>query len=146
MVLATIIPSVVSQMYLENASYKLITIRDVSEVEKLANEKYFNVQYFDVENDKAGTFVTSRTTGKHNSNLDFELFLVCPFENTDIGIWYGVDYKKRISNGLSDADKEREYRQFIKESELDFLNKNLNIVGYFERLRASDDLDGFWTP
>lgn len=143
MVLAVVIPSVVSQMYLEKVAYELIIVRNVSEIENYENEKYFAVQYFDAKNDKSGAFVTSRTTGRNNDKLNFELFFVCPFEDTNAGIWYGIDYKKSISNGLGDDQKQSEYRSFISESELAFSNKNLKPVGYFERLRPSDDLDGY---
>lgn len=142
MAAAMAIPIVISQKYIEKSSFDLIEISSISKVKDLANEKYFKITSFDVDQNSSLPYITARTSGRNNDNLIFFLYLACPFEETN-SIWYGVEYKKNLSNRISEQRKNSEYSTFLNQSEKEFKTYNFQDVEYFERLGYSDDRDGF---
>ena len=135
-------PIIVSQDYLEKASYDLIKTSSAEQVKDFKQEKYFEIETFVVNRNHSLPYVTARTSGKNNQDLIFYLYLSCPFGNTS-DLWYGVKYNKRISNFMSDSSKDSEYRHFANRSERDFRKYDFHQVKYFEKLGYSDDRDGF---
>ena len=142
MVAAIAVPIIISQNYIKKSSFDLNEITSISKIKELKNEKYFKITSFDIDHNSSLPFVTARTSGKNNNNLNFSLYLACPFENTN-SIWYGVEYKKNVSNRINEQRKNSEYRTFINKSEKEFKTYNFEDVEYFERLGYSDDRDGF---
>lgn len=142
MAIAIAAPIIVSQNYVEKASFDLISISNVYETKNHSNEKYFDFKSFQVDKDASLPYVTARAFGKNNEHLIFYLYFACPFENSD-NIWYGVVYSKKLSNYISDDEKDAEYRNFIEKSESEFNTYNFQNVKYFEKLGYSDERDGF---
>ena len=142
MVITMAIPIIISQDYIEKSSFDLNEIASVSKVKELKKEKYFKITSFDVNHNSSLPYVTARTSGKNNSDLNFYLYLACPFDDTN-SIWYGVEYKKNLSNRLSEQKKNAEYRSFINTSQKEFKTYNFKDVTYLERLGYSDERDGF---
>lgn len=142
MVVAITCPLIVSQIYLEKASFELVSVSRVDEVAKHPSEKYFKVESFAVNQSARLPFATSRTSGKNNEHLTFYLYLSSPFEQSE-QLWYGVRYKKRISNRMGKSEKNTAYQRFVVESEQKFDAYNFQAVQYFEQLGYSDDRDGF---
>ena len=135
-------PIIVSQNYLEKASFDLVSIYSPYEAKNQTNEKYFNINSFQVDKNGSLPYVTARTSGRNNESLNFYLYLACPFESSD-NVWYGVEYSKNLSNRISDNKKNTEYRSFIEKSEREFSTYNFHEVKYFEKLGYTDDRDGF---
>lgn len=135
-------PIIISQNYIEKSSFDLIQINSLEEIKELKKEKYFKINYFEIDRNSSLTFSTSRTSGRYNDNLNFYRYFACPFKFSQ-SIWYGIEFKKNLSNRISDATKNSEYRRFIKKSTKDFDNYNFNDVTYFEKLGNSDKRDGF---
>lgn len=135
-------PIIISQNYIEKSSFDLNEISSISKVKELKNEKYFKITSFDINQKSSLPYVTARTSGRNNGNLSFYLYIVCPFEDTN-SIWYGVEYKRNLSNRISEQRKNSEYRTFLNKSESEFKTYNFQDVKYFERLGYSDDRDGF---
>lgn len=142
MVAAMAAPIIVSQNYLEKASFDLVSISSPYEAKNEKNEKYFDIRSFQVSKNTSLSYVTARTSGKNNDNLNFYLYLACPFENSD-NVWYGVEYTKNLSNRISDNKKDKEYRNFLQKSEREFHTYDFQNAKYFEKLGYSDDRDGF---
>lgn len=142
MAAAMAVPIIISQNYIEKSSFDLNDISSISEVRELKQEKYFRVASFDVNQKSSLPYVTARTSGRNNDNLNFYLYLACPFDGAN-SIWYGVEYKKNLSNRISEQRKNSEYRTFLNKSEKEFETYNFQDVKYFERLGYSDDRDGF---
>ena len=142
MAAAIAVPIIISQNYIEKSSFDLNEISSISKVKELKNEKYFKITSFDIDHNSSLSYVTSRTSGRNNDKLNFYLYLACPFENTN-AIWYGVEYKKNLSNRINEQRKNSEYRNFLNKSEKEFNTYNFQDVKYFERLGYSDDRDGF---
>ena len=139
---AIAVPIIVSQDYIEKASFNLMSIDNVFDTENHSNEKYFEINSFSIGKNASLPYVTARTSGRNNDNLNFYLYLACPFENTD-NIWYGVEYSKNLSNRISDDKKDIEYRSFLEKSEKEFDTYDFQNVKYFEKLGYSDDRNGF---
>jgi len=142
MVFAIGIPLFLSQDYLLKSMYDLKEVSSVSEIATLTNEKYFKVRAFTVDQEASVPYVTSRVSGRHNTDLDFELYLACPFKFTE-NIWYGVQYSKRTSNRGTKERKNIAYKTFINVSQRRFEKYNFRDIRYFEKLGYSDDSDGF---
>ena len=142
MAMAVAIPIIVSQVYIEKASFELISINNIGEVNNYDKEKYFTIRSFGIEKNATTSYATSKTSGKWNRRLNFNLYLANPFENTK-NIWYGVTYKENLSNKLSNDKKNSVYKHFINKSLKDFDTYNFQNVAFFEKLFLSDDRNGF---
>ena len=132
---AIAVPIIVSQNYIEKASFDLVSISSPYEGPKnQTNEKYFDISSFQVAKNASLPYVTARTSGRNNDNLNFYLYVACPFENSD-NVWYGVEYSKNLSNRISDDKKAIQmYRSFIEKSEREFETYDFQNVKYFEKL------------
>jgi rhomboid protease GluP len=142
MAAAIAVPIIISQNYIEKSSYDLIQIDSLEKIKELKKEKYFKIDYFEIDRNSSLTFSTSRTSGRYNDNLNFYRYFACPFKFSK-SIWYGIEFKKSISNRVSDVTKNSEYKQFIKNSTKKINVYNFNDVTYFEKLGNSDKRDGF---
>lgn len=60
-------------------------------------------------------------------------------------IWLGIKYAKTISNRFDPSEKEYASRKFLKESEEDFLQKDVSVFQYLERLGNSNDKENYIT-
>lgn len=65
------------------------------------------------------------------------------FESDTINAWLGVLYMDRISNRLSDEEKENLFQSFTEQSQRDFEYTDLSKFIYLKRQSYSDDLDEF---
>ncbi len=142
MAVAMAVPIIISQNYIEKSSFDLIQINSIEKIKELKKEKYFKIDHFEIDRNSSLSFSTSRTSGKYNDNLNFYRYFASPFKFTK-SIWYGIEFDKSLSNHVSDATKNSEYRQFIKKSTIDFNIYDFNDVTYFEKLGNSDKRDGF---
>jgi len=142
MSLAITAPIVVSQNYIEKASYDLVRLNHSHEVTNYSDQKYFDIHSFDVAHYASLPYVTARTSGKNNDKLTFYLYLASPLRNC-ANVWFGVEYKERLSNRLSDDKKDSEYRSFIEKSKKEFESYDFQDVSYFEKLGYSDERDGY---
>lgn len=142
MAAAIAVPIIISQNYIEKSSFDLNEISSISKVKELKNEKYFKINSFEIDQSSSLPYATARTSGRNNENLYFYLYLASPFKNTT-SIWYGVKYKKSVSNRENEQRKNSEYRSFLNKSERRFDTFNFQEVDYFEKLGYSDDRDGY---
>ncbi|MFD0836427.1 rhomboid family intramembrane serine protease [Mariniflexile aquimaris] len=142
MAAAIAVPIIISQNYIEKSSFDLIKIQKVEEIQKFRNEKYFDIYSFEVDRKASLSYSTSRTSGRYNNDLNFYRYFASPFKYSN-SIWYGIEFKKNLSNRVSDAIKNLEYRKFIINSKRDFNIYDFNNVTYFEKLGNSDKRDGF---
>ncbi len=88
MAAAIAVPIIVSQTYIEKASFDLVSITNAYETKSQSDEKYFDISSFRVDKNASLAYVTARTSGRNNDNLNFYLYLSCPFE---IPIMFGME-------------------------------------------------------
>ncbi len=143
MALAMAIPLIITQNYIKSASFQLVEVNELIEIEEQNREKYFSINTFEVNHSAALPYPTARTSGRHNDNLTYTLFFACPFEGDQANFWYGVEYKKGLSNNLDDAEKQKIYEAFIDTSLKSFQAYDFHAVSYFEKVGFSDERDGY---
>lgn len=142
MAAAIAIPIIISQFYIEKISFSLNEFHSIEQVRELKKEKYFKIDSFEINRNSCLPYVTSRVLGRYKDKLNFYLYLTCPFENTN-SVWYGIEYKKNLSNRDSEERKHSEYRIFLDKSTKEFDSYNFQNVKYFEKLAYSDERDGY---
>ncbi|HEX5054904.1 MAG TPA: rhomboid family intramembrane serine protease [Gammaproteobacteria bacterium] len=135
-------PLMLLQDYVIKASFDLVGARSIAEVSAHRNEKYFQIGEFEIKKNQCVSHATARASGKHNENLNFYLYIACPFVGEDL-VWYGARYQQGISNRGELEEKDRQYRRFIDDSTKKFEKLDLHQVSYFQRQEYSDDLDGY---
>ena len=138
---------IVSQLYIGKASGKLLTLSSIEQISQNSKVQYYKIDAFDVVLDQGGAHTEFRASGKYNQHLNFDTYFVCPVftegdENLD-QYWYGVKFKKQISNKISIEEKEESYNAFFEKCINDFENYDFKTLEYFERLPYSDDKAGF---
>jgi membrane associated rhomboid family serine protease len=221
-------PTIIAQEYLETATGKLTELTDISQIEKHEATKFYKLKDYYIDKDHISVSKTVEVSGKHNEDLNFRIYVVCPilksenakellllreydntkplvvidgkpipniqmpnipnedidsvrvikndalvkvfgekakngaiiiftkkydgkrldysqnsFESDTIKAWLGVLYKDRISNRLSDKEKEKLFQSFIEQSQRDFEYTNLSNFIYLKRQSYSNDLDEY---
>lgn len=131
-----------AQDYTTSNSYDLYEVSSIQELNEVVGEKYFKLSSFLVEKNSKTSYTTARTSGRSNDRLNISLFIALPFEKSNT-VWYGIEYKSSMSNYLSEAEKNRTYRKFMNSCEIQFDHNNVYGIRYFEKLRHSDELDGY---
>ncbi len=142
MAVAMTIPLIVSQSYLETASYPLITLENASQVSQYPSEKYFQIKSFEVDAPRSLSHVSARTFGRNQDDLRVYIYLACPLAQSR-GVWYGIKFQESINKRLSDDKKDKVYQDFVEKTKQDFEAYDFQNLSYFEKLGYSDDQDGF---
>ncbi len=142
MVVSIAIPLVIAQDYIQKATFNLISIENINEIEQHPNEKYFEISTFQIDKNNSLPYTTSRTSGRNNEQLTFYTYIASPFKNNK-NIWYGITYSKNISNHIDNAQKSIEHKNFLTTITNKFHKYNFQNVTYFEKLGYSDKNDGF---
>ncbi|MFK8007342.1 MAG: rhomboid family intramembrane serine protease [Saprospiraceae bacterium] len=143
MVVFIAIPFMISQNYISSASYDLNHLDSPTEIHHLKNEKFFKINQFKIDQQKCISYVTSTITGKYNDNLNFKLYYVCPFEETNPSIFYGIKYFKQVDNDLTKIQKQAEYESFLAKSKTKFAQVDFQKVDYFKKESYSNSLKNY---
>jgi|GEM_PF-745107 len=135
-----------SQTYLTTATGKLETLRNITVIGEKTPVRYYKLNEFDVGADYGASYADVSTIDKNNKTLQFDLFFVAPItsvKNEKIGAipkyWYGVKFRRRISNRFSKESKEEYYNEFYKECVVKMNKYDFHALDHFERLPKSDD-------
>ena len=146
----TIVPAaLVAQAYLATATGKLAHVDRAEQLATTEHTKYFMIDSVFVDRENAGGYAMSSVRGRHNEDLDLEIFFASPIKDADLssafggGAWYGVQYRKTIKNRLSDARKEELYNMFADSASRDFDSRDLSAFTYLEKVGNSDDHRGY---
>ena len=144
------IPTTIAQNYIDKATGTLTEVHRISDIAKLPKSKYYNVDVFYLDTTHLGKYKTSSVSGKHRQHFNFELYIAIPMFNTakdtnDFACkyWIGEYYSKQISNSLSPDEKSKLANVFLQESERQFRTSNFSNFTYLEKLRKSDELEGY---
>ena len=141
------VPTAIAQNYIDKATGTLTEVHRISDISKLPESKYYDVDLFYLDTTHVGLYKTSSVSGKYNQELNFQLYIAIPMFNTakdtngfDCKYWLGEYYTKRISNSLSPNEKARQANVFLQESERLFKVTNFSNFTYLEKLRKSENL------
>lgn len=143
-------PLVISQMYLTTATGTLQNVVDIEELDIKDPTRYYQVNTFQTLTSYGASYADVRASGKHNQYLNIHIYFVCPIVRDTVAAkpasfkyWYGVSFKKQISNRLSIEEKEKEYDAFYRESIQKMNRYAFHDLTYFERLPNTEDRDGY---
>jgi rhomboid protease GluP len=141
---------VVSQLYLTTASGSIQDTADIIELDQKEPTRYYRIKSFQTLTSSGSSSADVRASGKHNQYLDIHIFFVCPIvkdsvhhEPKTLKYWYGVSFKKQISNRLSSGEKEKEYNDFYTNCIEEMNHYAFHDLTYFERLPNTEDRDGY---
>jgi len=148
--ISMLIPTIIAQNYIDKATGTLTEVHRISDISKLPESKYYDVNVFYLDTTHLGMYKTSSVSGKHSQHFNFELYIAIPMFNTAkdtngyaCKYWIGEYYSEQISNSLSPDEKSRLANVFLQESERQFRMTNFSNFTYLEKLRKSDELEGY---
>lgn len=140
----------ISQAYLSTFESKMVEVKDVKEIGKMAEARYYKIDTFAVHKFIGGAFSTSSVEGRFQQNLKFEVYFVNPILAHKKQIltmtplyWYGVKFDKKISNWLSVEEKQKRFRAFYQDCVDKMLKYDFHKLDHFERKPASHDRENF---
>lgn len=144
------IPTIIAQEYLVTASGKMTSLEKISQIEKSEKTKYYTLKEIYIDKKNIGIVKTASVTGKHNEDFNMLIYITMPILETvedtskfECEYWLGKRYDKRISNRLSEEEKNREYKKFSKSVEQEFAETDFNKFTYLEMQGNTDDLDSY---
>jgi rhomboid protease GluP len=144
-VLATAIPTIIAQSYLETATGRLTQIDRVSQIHSSPNTKYYLIRefYADKRQTKLETLVDP---GTGREPLKVSAFFASPLRDAvaeagplQSGVWLGIKYTAQIDRHFDRAAADEEYQKFIRTSVSKFNDENLRSFTYLEKIGNNDD-------
>lgn len=144
--MAIAFPTIVAQEYLSTATGKLTKLDIINQFEKKEVTKYYSLDKYFIDKDNIGIINTATVSGKHNEDLNLFVYVALPIlSNPDDSIkgecsyFLGKKYSKRISNRLSDTEKEDKFKAFTEECQAQFDTTNFQNFVYLEKIGRNDD-------
>ncbi|RIW18182.1 rhomboid family intramembrane serine protease [Algoriphagus lacus] len=132
--------------YVEKRFGKLTALDYPSHLVLTPKTNYYKIDNYEIPPNWGAMSWNWHTSGKYNSTLHFELFFASPFLNTtwemipDVPlVWYGVRFNESMSNWASDAEKEKQFEKFKRESLKKMESWDFKEAKYFRRLLKSED-------
>lgn len=144
-----IIPSVVIQEYVFKAMSDLNEIDSVFDIATSRPDRYYKIRDFEVAEKFGGAHADVSVSGRSNSDMNFKFYFSFPITSSGEGVssnhsyWYGLSHRKRISNRVSDQEKEREYLSAYEKGVAMAESHDFSSQEYFEVVQASDDRDHY---
>ncbi len=143
-------PTIIAQEYLVTASGKLTSIENISQIEKSEKTKYYTLKKVYIDKQNIGIIKTASVTGKHNEDFNMLIYVTMPIletvkdtSKTECEYWLGKRYNERISNRLSEEEKNIKYKKFARTVEQEFSKTDFNKFTYLELQGNTDDLDNY---
>lgn len=142
----TIIPFCIilglSQNYVVHCFSSQQSVENVSQIKHNETDTYYYVNEFAVDKTWMGYHIDNRTIPKrYSSDLQLSAYVVYPFIGCE-NRWYGIKYSKKIERHNEDYVN-MEYQSFLNDCNTKIDTYDFNAVHSFERVVASDDMDGF---
>lgn len=148
--LAIAIPTIIAQEYLITATGKLTQVENVSQIEKNEKTKYYSLKKYFIDKQRIAVRNTASVTGKNNTDFNMLIYVAMPiFESindtskTDCKFWLGKRYSERISNSLSDQEKDAKYKVFAEQKQKEFEETDFSNFKYLEVIGNTEDHDEF---
>ena len=148
--LAIALPTIIAQEYLITATGKLTAVQNVLQIEKTEKTKYYSLKNYYIDKQRVAVRSTATVTGKHNNDFNMLIYVALPiFENisdttqTECKYWLGKKYSERISNRLSDQEKDDKYKIFLEQKQKEFEETDFEIFKYLEVIGNTEDHDEF---
>lgn len=148
--IAIAIPTIIAQEYLITATGKLTAVENVAQIDKTEKTKYYSLKNFYIDKQRIAVRNTASVTGKNNTDFNMLIYVAMPiFQNntdtskTECKYWLGKKYNERISNRLSDQEKDDKYKVFAEQKQKEFEETNFSDFKYLEVIGNTEDHDEF---
>lgn len=149
-VIAIAIPTIIAQEYLITATGKLTSVDNVFQIDKTEKTKYYSLKSYYIDKQRVAVRNTATVTGKNNTDFNMLIYIAMPiFENiadtskTECKFWLGKRYSERISNSLSDQEKNNRYKVFAEQKQKEFDETDFKNFKYLEVIGNTEDHDEF---
>lgn len=148
--IAIAIPTIIAQEYLITATGNLTELDNISQITQHDKTKYYSLKNYYIDKQHITTQNTGSVTGKHNEDFNMLIYVAMPIleNNADTlkpeqKFWLGKKYNERISNRLSDQEKDDKYKVFAEKSRKEFEETDFSKFTYLEVIGNTDDHDEF---
>lgn len=148
--IAIAIPTIIAQEYLVTATGKLTHLDNISQITKSEQTKYYSLKNYYIDKQHIAVQNTASVTGKHNENFNMLIYVAMPIleNNADTlkseqKYWLGKEYNERISNRLSDQEKDDKYKVFSEKCQKEFEETDFSKFTYLEVIGNTEDHDEY---
>lgn len=148
--IAIAIPTIITQEYLVTATGKLTQLDNISQITKSEQTKYYSLKNYYIDKQHIAVQNTASVTGKHNENFNMLIYVAMPIlkNNADTlkseqKYWLGKEYNERISNRLSDQEKDDKYKVFAEKCQKEFEETDFSKFTYLEVIGNTEDHDEY---
>lgn len=144
MVLALVIPLLISQNYLSKAAYKVIEIASLNDIRHYPKQKYFRVDDFEPLKSERIAYIETRVANRRyfDSTLHIYYYVVTPSIGAE-NVWLGSSYYTSYDNREEQSIKHRQYSAFINESRHKYAAEDFSNINYFRKLKSSNDRSAY---
>lgn len=144
MVLALVIPLVLSQNYLSKAAYEVIEVNSLNDIRHYPKQKYFRVNDFEPLKLESVSYIeTQVVSGRYfDSTLHIDYYIATPFIAAE-NIWLGSSYHTKYDNRADQSIKDSQYSAFINDSRHKYEAKDLSNISYFKKLKSSNSRNAY---
>lgn len=144
LILALVIPLLISQNYLSKAAYKVIEVDSLNDIRHYPKQKYFRVNDFEPLKLESVSYIeTQVVSGRYfDSTLHIDYYIATPFTAAD-NIWLGFSYHTKYDNRADQSIKDSQYSAFIKDSRHKYEARDFSSISYFEKLKSSNQRSGY---
>ena len=144
MVLALVIPLLISQNYLSKAAYKVIEVASLNDIRHYPKQKYFRVDDFEPLKSERIAYIETRVANRRyfDSTLHIYYYVVTPFIGAE-NVWLGSSYYTSYDNREEQSIKDRQYSAFINESRHKYAAEDFSNINYFRKLKSSNDRSAY---
>ena len=148
--IAIAIPTIITQEYLVTATGKLTQLDNIYQITKSEQTKYYSLKNYYIDKQHIAVQNTASVTGKHNENFNMLIYVAMPIleNNADTlkseqKYWLGKEYNERISNRLSDQEKDDKYKVFAEKCQKEFEETDFSKFTYLEVIGNTEDHDEY---
>ena len=143
-------PLIIAQAWMESASGTLLQLDNIKQIEDQNSAMYYKINAFYIDKKHYGVQPSFDLSGKYNEDFNMHLYVSLPIlENKEDTLnsvcfaWIGKEYRRRISNRLDKNGKDKNFREFLKESQNELKQTDFNQFVYLKRLGNTVEGDGF---
>lgn len=134
------LPVTIAQDCLYNMSGTLVRIADAQEIARRPDARYFKAERICVDGDRVAADSVFED-GDDDQVLHVTLYVAVPLCGRG-DLWLGLIYRHDIDERLAQAEKDAQYRAFLKRTDAQLATFDPMRATYLERLRTSGERKG----
>lgn len=148
--LAIAVATIIAQEYLITSTGKLTQLDNIAQFEQVEHTRYYSLKNIYIDKGHIAVQNTATVTGKNNTDFNMLIYVAMPIlkseadtVNNQARFWLGNKYSERISNSLSDTEKNDRFKAFAESCQKSFDTTDFSQFTYLELLGNTDDHDEY---